>query len=249
MILQFITIIYLYNTFNYRETRRGLRGPTQPQAPRKQTAIYDYFKKTFERFSNGTVDRTTQRAVCKICKTSLKMSDSSPASLKKHLKSLHPVQFEEWEVKQAAAELLMLETKKRQAQKDDDKFKVPSIAKYLKATPYPINGPKQERFDIELAKLVVMCNLPFSLCDARWFKDFVAYLDPRMTVKSRFTIASKKVRILYNNVMEAVKIHLDKDLPKVKGVALTTDTWQSRANESFQSLTLHYIAEDFELRR
>jgi hypothetical protein len=70
-----------------------------------------------------------------------------------------------------------------------------------------------------------------------------------MTVKSRFTIASKKVRILYNNVMEAVKVHLDKDLPKVKGVALTTDTWQSRANESFQSLTLHYIDEDFELRR
>lgn len=165
------------------------------------------------------------------------------------MKSHHPEVFEEWSAKQQAEEIIRLETKKRQAKKEDDSFKVPSITKYLQATPYPINGPKQERFDVELAKMVVMCNLPFSICDSEWFKAFVSFLDPRITLKSRTTIANKKVRILYNNVMEAVKNQLDLDLPNVKGVALTTDTWQSRSNDSFQSLTLHYINEQFELRR
>ena len=135
----------------------------------------------------------------------MKYSDGNIIIVKSNRFTLiHPEKYEEWVAKQEAEELIMLETKKRQAKKEDYTFKVPNIAKYLQDTPYPINGPKQERFDIELAKLVVMCNLPFSICNSKWFKDFIAFLDPRMPIKSRTTIASKKVRILYNNVMEAV---------------------------------------------
>jgi hypothetical protein len=74
-------------------------------------------------------------------------------------------------------------------------------------------------------------------------------MDPRFTVKSRTTIGNQKVKTLFNNVMETVKKNLDADLSSVTGMGLTTDTWQNCANQSFQSLTIHYINKEFTLKR
>jgi hypothetical protein len=40
-----------------------------------------------------------------------------------------------------------------------------------------------------------------------------------------------------------------KDLPDVTTVAFTTDGWTSRQNDPYQSLTVHYISKEFELKR
>lgn len=233
----------------HRSVRRRVRGHTKPQAPRKQRVLWDYFKKEVVTFRDGSTDRTKNSAKCNICSASLQTPDSTPEPLKKHLKAHHPLQYAEWLKKQEDAEKVTLEAKKAATEVEKTVFKTPSIESYMKRTPYPINGPKQERLDLELAMMVVMCNLPFQICDNPWFKRYSNALDPKFTVKSRTTIGNKKVRILFNNVMEAVKKHLDADLKDVTGMGLTTDTWQSRANESFQSLTIHYISKNFDLKR
>ena len=38
-------------------------------------------------------------------------------------------------------------------------------------------------------------------------------------------------------------------LSQATGIAFTTDTWQSRANDAFQSMTFHYLDNDFKLKR
>jgi hypothetical protein len=48
---------------------------------------------------------------------------------------------------------------------------------------------------------------------------------------------------------KALKAELEKDLKDVNGVGLTTDGWTSRNNDPYQSLTLHYINKDFNLKR
>ena len=234
-----------------REERRqaNVRGRTRPQAPRKQRALWDYFEKDFKTDKDGRVERATQRAKCNQCDATLKTPDSTPAPLKKHLKSHHPDEYAEWFAKHQAEEAVFLEKKKDQVKMEDATFKQPSVAAYLQKTPYGINSVKQERFDIELTKAIVLCNLPFSLCDNPYFKDLLTFLDPRINIKSRTTIGGRKVTILYHNVMEAVFKHLTKELPKVAGIGLTTDTWQSRSNDCYQSLTIHYIDEDFIIRR
>ena len=201
-------------------------------------------------FKDGSVDRTKNSAKCNLCPASLQTPDSTPQPLKRHLKAHHPIQFAEWAKKQEEAEVAELEAKKANQEVDATKnFKTPSIVAYFQKTPYPVHSSKQDTLDLELASMVVMCNLPFSICDNVWFKRFCNALDPRFTVKSRTTIGNKKVRILFNNVMATVKKNLDADLGSVNGMGLTTDTWPSRANQSFQSLTIHYINKEFTLKR
>jgi hypothetical protein len=42
---------------------------------------------------------------------------------------------------------------------------------------------------------------------------------------------------------------LEKELPTVDGVAITTDGWTSRPGDHYQSLTLHFVSESFELQK
>ncbi len=49
--------------------------------------------------------------------------------------------------------------------------------------------------------------------------------------------------MLYDQLRSYVNSQLEKDLPSCQGVAVTTDLWTSKANDSFISLTLHYIIE------
>jgi hypothetical protein len=49
--------------------------------------------------------------------------------------------------------------------------------------------------------------------------------------------------LLCDQLRSYVNNQLEKDLPSCHGMAVTTDLWTSRANDSFMSLTLHYIIE------
>jgi hypothetical protein len=51
------------------------------------------------------------------------------------------------------------------------------------------------------------------------------------------------------NIKEAIDKVLLADLPDVSAIGLTTDHWTSRAMRSYQALTLHYIDEDFNLKK
>jgi hypothetical protein len=74
-------------------------------------------------------------------------------------------------------------------------------------------------------------------------------MDPKVTVKSSGTFRRRKCQLLHKSVKKAVDDVLEKDLPEVNGVAFTTDGWTSRQNDPFQSLTLHYVSKNFELKR
>jgi hypothetical protein len=52
-----------------------------------------------------------------------------------------------------------------------------------------------------------------------------------------------KLPLLYDQLRSYVNNVLGEDLPSCTGIAVTTDLWTSKANDSFMSLTLHYIIE------
>jgi hypothetical protein len=114
---------------------------------------------------------------------------------------------------------------------------------------YPTGSQQQLRWDMEIMKLLAACNLPYSLVDHPGFKEFVQFADPKVTVKSSGTFRRRKCQLLHKSVKKAVDDVLEKDLPEVNGVAFTTDGWTSRQNDPFQSLTLHYVSKNFELKR
>jgi len=53
--------------------------------------------------------------------------------------------------------------------------------------------------------------------------------------------------MLYDKVKEGLQLEFVKDFPNVTGVSFTTDLWTSRNNDSFMSLTIHFINSDFNL--
>jgi len=84
----------------------------------------------------------------------------------------------------------------------------------------------------------------------RYFFQFFSYLaarEPKINAKSSTFFRRKAVLNLYSNVKAQVDRKLEQDLPKCNQIAMTSDHWTSRANEPYQSLTLHYIDEDFTL--
>ena len=72
---------------------------------------------------------------------------------------------------------------------------------------------------------------------------------PQANVKSSTTMRRRLCPLVFNNVMSAVNDVLEKELPKTDGFAITADHWTSRANESYQSMTLHFINDKYELRK
>jgi hypothetical protein len=77
----------------------------------------------------------------------------------------------------------------------------------------------------------------------------VEFLHPAAGLKSRWTYSRRTCEILYLNIKEAIDKILLADLPDVNSVGLTTDHWTSRAMRSYQALTLHYIDEEFNLKK
>jgi hypothetical protein len=82
-----------------------------------------------------------------------------------------------------------------------------------------------------------------------FYCSFLEFADPKVTVKHSSTFRRRKCQLLHDSVKKAVEDVLQKDLPEVTGVGFTTDGWTSRQNDPYQSLTLHYINKDFELKR
>lgn len=78
---------------------------------------------------------------------------------------------------------------------------------------------------------------------------FVKSLRPQARVKSSSTFRKRICPRLYANIKAMVDKNLTEDLPKVDTVAMTADHWTSRSYDSYQSMTIHYISQDFKLKK
>jgi hypothetical protein len=114
---------------------------------------------------------------------------------------------------------------------------------------YDPQSRKQLHLDLELAKFVARCSVPFALLEHPGFKDLIHAIDPRINIKNRTTYSKAKLNLVYNNLKAAMEKELKADLPHVGHVAFTTDIWTSRNNDPFLSLTLHYVTKDFVLKK
>jgi hypothetical protein len=55
--------------------------------------------------------------------------------------------------------------------------------------------------------------------------------------------------MIHYNVEKAVIEQLEEDIPDCQMVAFTSDGWTAPNNDPYESLTLHYVNNDFELKK
>jgi hypothetical protein len=55
--------------------------------------------------------------------------------------------------------------------------------------------------------------------------------------------------LLHQNLKKRLEETLSDELPQCESVSFTYDTWSTRANHGYLTLTIHYISPKFELRK
>ncbi|PLW26950.1 hypothetical protein PCASD_23745 [Puccinia coronata f. sp. avenae] len=94
------------------------------------------------------------------------------------------------------------------------------------------------------AKFVIAHELPFTLADYPLFQAFLASLQPRFKMFSRTTLKTNVLQIY-----ESMKGQLASDIAHVDRVALTTDLWTSSNQTPFMVVTVHFISNDWVLKK
>uniref|UniRef100_A0A803PEN4 BED-type domain-containing protein n=1 Tax=Cannabis sativa TaxID=3483 RepID=A0A803PEN4_CANSA len=96
-----------------------------------------------------------------------------------------------------------------------------------------------------IARMLVMDELPFSFVDRQGFKDLMRLVEPRFVVPSRRTVT----RDCFNLYMKEKKRLKEYFIGKKLRVCLTTDTWTSCQNLNYMVLTSHYVDENWCLQK
>lgn len=81
--------------------------------------------------------------------------------------------------------------------------------------------------DEALAKFFFGCNIPFSVVESTFFRDFVSVLDPTYKPPSRHYLADSLVDRIYNKIREENKKQLDKT-----NSVLLLDGWKNSSNNT-----------------
>lgn len=116
-----------------------------------------------------------------------------------------------------------------------------SLTSYIHK-PIPIH--KSKAVDEQLVKLIVKDYHPFSIVESESFKSFVKTLNPGYSLPSRKTVSTSLIPQLYNKTAEVVR----EELNDASAVAITTDGWTSITNQSYFSLTAHFIDDQCNLK-
>lgn len=114
-----------------------------------------------------------------------------------------------------------------------------NMKKYITITnPLPLF--KSKIFDNQLIKVIVKEYLPFRIVESSEFKRFIAMLNPGYKLPCRKTVSHSLIPQLYIATKENVKLKLI----NAEAVSLTTDGWTSLNNQSFWTVTVHFIDEN-----
>ena len=103
---------------------------------------------------------------------------------------------------------------------------------------------KHQELDFLLVQTIVKNYLPFQIVESSDFQKFLYKLNSTYKMPTRKTVSSTLLPQLYATIKERVK----EEIKSTDSVCITTDGWSSRANESYLSVTAHYLDNKLELK-
>lgn len=107
----------------------------------------------------------------------------------------------------------------------------------------PVSLKKSKELDQQLVKMIVKEYHPLRVVEDPEFRKFINMLCPGYKLPSRKTISYSLIPQLFNSTEEILKEKIN----CATAVCITTDGWTSINNESFTSITAHFIDNDTNL--
>ena len=117
-----------------------------------------------------------------------------------------------------------------------------SISTYI---PKKLAVSDKNKIDEAIMKLFIWDLQPFTVVEDRGFRNLMNTCAPSYQIPSRKYFANTLLPAYYETKVNEMKESIKKDAPSV---CLTTDTWSSSTNETFNAITAHYINQDFEMK-
>lgn len=105
------------------------------------------------------------------------------------------------------------------------------------------NSAKAQAITSSITSFIIECMVPFSIVDSNGFRNVIKAAEPRYTVPERHYFSEQAIPEMY----EEVKRSVIKCILQSTRVAITTDSWTSRATQSYVTVTAHYIDLNWEM--
>ncbi|KAH7936715.1 hypothetical protein HPB49_003232 [Dermacentor silvarum] len=110
---------------------------------------------------------------------------------------------------------------------------------------------QRERMAIttRIARMLVLDLQPYIFVENRGFKELMNHMEPLYKIPSHTTFSRTFIPDLCRNTVTAVKERMHADFQEgIESILFTSDMWTSRSNQSYISLTCHYLTSNFEMR-
>ena len=220
------------------------KGPKLVEAPSTfRSKIWKYFG--FPVSDCGVSDKS--KTVCKLCFTNIGYKTGSTTNMTTHLTRKHGInpQFEDSQNTEID---------------EKDKYMVKKVTNLTKSKTTTVSGQlrlaesfkskltrgsmRSQKIDNAIAVFIAKDLRPFSIVGNEVFRCLLNVLEPRYIPPSRPYIADNILPKLFNQV----KSQVSEEVKKVDSIALTTDSWTSRATQSYTTITAHFIDSDWQIK-
>lgn len=217
----------ILNTDNNMENEKTVEH--SPSKRRKHSKVWKYFKKSADK----------KFAKCLNCKKEYKTSGNT-SNLSDHLKRFHADLFTNPD-NELDGEVSLPSTSTSTSARSSTRSISPFFKRELQ---YDGSSHRQKELNRALVLMIARDFQPFNIVNDEGFRNFVQLLNPRYVIPSKFTVRETIMMELYTQSVQVLKAILK----NVQHVAVTTDSWTSISNESYITVTCHFVTKDFELK-
>lgn len=113
-----------------------------------------------------------------------------------------------------------------------------SVASYFKrAVLYDTNSKRKNDIDKALTEMIAKDVQPYNIVENEGFVNYSQVLDPRYKLPSKTHLRD----VLMLNMFKETSAKLTTMLEGISDISVTCDLWTSRANDSFLTVTCHFV--------
>ena len=108
----------------------------------------------------------------------------------------------------------------------------------------PLSRAREGEITDVICEFLINDLRPLSTVEGEGFRNLIKTLEPRYNVPCRKTFTETHLRAKYNTIVNSLKAQIS-SLPSC---SITHDGWTSIATESYSTVTVHYIDQNWELK-
>ena len=190
---------------------------------------------------------------CSYCPKTMKFDGSNSTGIERHLKNYHKKEYSVFdkEKKEEKAKAVNKNNNivkgKRRIQETKPKEGQPKM-KQSKFSWNIVDKELQKRWDNSIVEYAADSFSSYAQLSSKAFKDLIRIANKLIKVKSRQTL-SRHIKKKAINILNRIAKQLKKEKGSLRSLGFTTDMWTSRTGDSFISLTVSYIDQNWKLRR